>query len=181
MSTHDKISRFGSVPRNRFSCACIIAPCGMEYTFQSTGRIGYLEIPFSKAFMWVIWTVGLNTAFAFEQHCVHYLPFVVGVLTTGHQREGVFAMYEKYLDTDFDHRPSARRRLCYVREVSWHWHCWEEICLEWRGRRVIAPSSWRLDSPICISFSRQHEFNWAPESRDVKGWCSTQRPSSILV
>ena len=37
---------------------------------------------------------------AFEQHCVHYLPFVVGVLTTGHQREGVFASYEKYLDTD---------------------------------------------------------------------------------
>ena len=34
---------------------------------------------------------------------------------------------------------------------------------------------------VGISGSRQHKFNWTPESRDVKGWCSTQRPSSILV
>ena len=26
-----------------------------------------------------------------------------------------------------------------------------------------------------------HESYWTPESRDVKGWCSIQRPSSILV
>ena len=37
---------------------------------------------------------------ACEQHYVHYLHLVVGVLTTGHQREGVFATYEPYLDTD---------------------------------------------------------------------------------
>ena len=35
-----------------------------------------------------------------EQHSVHYLPLEVGMLTTGHQREGVFATYEPYLDTD---------------------------------------------------------------------------------
>ena len=37
------------------------------------------------------------------------------------------------------------------------------------------------DRGIGISCSRYHEFYWTPESRDVKGWCSTQRPSSILV
>ena len=37
---------------------------------------------------------------ACAQHSVHYLHLVVGVLTTGHQREGVFATYESYLDTD---------------------------------------------------------------------------------
>ena len=37
---------------------------------------------------------------ACEQHSVHYLHIVVGVLTTGHHREGVFATYEPYLDTD---------------------------------------------------------------------------------
>ena len=35
-----------------------------------------------------------------EQHCVYYLHLVVGVLTIGHQREGVFATYEPYLDID---------------------------------------------------------------------------------
>ena len=34
---------------------------------------------------------------------------------------------------------------------------------------------------VGISSSRYHKFYWATESRDVKGWCSTQRPSSILV
>ena len=40
------------------------------------------------------------TQLACDQHCVHYLHLVVGVLTTGHQREDVFASYEPYLDTD---------------------------------------------------------------------------------
>ena len=34
---------------------------------------------------------------------------------------------------------------------------------------------------VGISCSRYYKFYWTPESRDVKGWCSTQRPSSILV
>ena len=37
---------------------------------------------------------------ACEQHSVHYLHLVVGVFTTSHQREGVFATYEPYPDTD---------------------------------------------------------------------------------
>ena len=61
------------------------------------------------------------------------------------------------------------------------------------GGEVGADSSNHLSSneQVCvgkievgISCSRYHEFYWTPpppESRDVKGWCSTQRPSSILV
>ena len=30
LSMHHNISRFGSVPKNRFSCVCDMAPCGME-------------------------------------------------------------------------------------------------------------------------------------------------------
>ena len=39
--------------------------------------------------------------------------------------------------------------------------CWQD-----RGRHLLFPVS---------------RIRLAPESRDVKGWCSTQRPSSILV
>ena len=60
------------------------------------------------------------------------------------------------------------------------------------GGEVGADSSKQLSSneQVCvgkievgISCSRYHEFYWTPppESRDVKGWCSTKRPSSILV
>ena len=41
-----------------------------------------------------------QNSLACEQHSVYYLHLVVGVLTTGHQREGVFAMYESYRNTD---------------------------------------------------------------------------------
>ena len=37
---------------------------------------------------------------ASEQYSVHYLHLLVGVLTTSHQREVVFATYEPYIDTD---------------------------------------------------------------------------------
>ena len=58
------------------------------------------------------------------------------------------------------------------------------------GGEVGADSSNHLSSnaQVCvgkievgISCSRYHEFYWTPESRDVKCWCSTQPPSSILV
>ena len=35
-----------------------------------------------------------HRSLACEQYSVHYLHLVVGVLTTSHQREGVFATYE---------------------------------------------------------------------------------------
>ena len=35
-----------------------------------------------------------------EQHCVHYMHLVDWGLTTDHQREGVFATFDPYLDTD---------------------------------------------------------------------------------
>ena len=34
---------------------------------------------------------------------------------------------------------------------------------------------------VGLSCSRYHELYWTHESRDVKGWCSTHRSSSILV
>ena len=42
----------------------------------------------------------IQHSLACEQPYVHYQHLVVGVLTTGHQREGVFATHEPYLDTD---------------------------------------------------------------------------------
>ena len=51
------------VPRKRFSCECDRAPAGMEYTLQSTDRIGYLTVLFSRALMCAIWTVGFRVVF----------------------------------------------------------------------------------------------------------------------
>ena len=59
------------------------------------GSYRILGCPFSQGF----YESHLNSL-AREQHCVYYLHLVVGVLTIGHQREGVFATYEPYLDTD---------------------------------------------------------------------------------
>ena len=88
-----------------------------------------------------------------------------------------------------------RRR--HERVVEVHVHLAEERigpvihrCHRCIGGEVGADSSNRLSSneQVCvgkidvgISCSRYHEFYWTPESRHVKGWCSTQRPSSILV
>ena len=47
----------------RFSCVCDRAPTGMEYTLQSTDRIGYLTVLRSRALMWAICTVGFRVAF----------------------------------------------------------------------------------------------------------------------
>ena len=53
--------RFGSIPRNRFSWVCDMAPCAIEYTLQSTGRSGYFAVPLVNACICAIRTVGLNT------------------------------------------------------------------------------------------------------------------------
>ena len=96
-------------------------------------------------------------------------------------------------------RVSIRRRR-HERVVEVHFHLAEERmepvihrCHRCIGGEVGADSSNHLSSDeqacvgkieVGISCSRYHELYWTPlpsESRDVKGWCSTQRPSSILV
>ena len=65
---------------------------------QSTGRIGYLAVPFPRLLCEPFEQSGST------QPCVRtaqrplYAP-CSGVLTSGHQREDVFATYESYLDT----------------------------------------------------------------------------------
>ena len=46
-------------------------------------------------------------------------------------------------------QPSAKRRLCCARAVSWQWHRWVGTGPARKGRRAAAPSSRRLDSPLC--------------------------------
>ena len=94
-------------------------------------------------------------------------------------------------------RVSIRRR-CHERVVEVHVQLAEErmetvvihSCHRCIGGEVGADSSNYLSSneqvyigkiDVGISCSRYHEFYWTPESRDVNGWCSTQRLSSILV
>ena len=99
--------------------------------------------------------------------------------------------------TDVGATRATIRRRSHERDVDVHVHLAEERmepvihrfhrCI---GGEVGADSSNHLSSnkqigvgkmEVGISCSRYHEFKWAPESRDVKGWCSLQRSSSILV
>ena len=111
-------------------------------------------------------------------------------------RFGAVAQY----GIDVGAKPVCIRRRRHERVVELHVHLAEERmepvihrCHRCIGGEVGADSSNHLSSneQVCvgkievgISCSRYHEFYWTPpppESRDVKWWCSTQRPSSIVV
>ena len=71
---------------------------GVDFAIHGSYRI--LGCPFFQGFYASHLNSRAQHSLACEQHSVHYLHLVIGVLTTGHQLEGVFATYESYLDTD---------------------------------------------------------------------------------
>ena len=71
---------------------------GVDFAIHGSYRI--LGCPFFQGFYVSHLNSRAQHSLACEQHSVHYLHLVVGGLSTGHQREGVFATYESYLDTD---------------------------------------------------------------------------------
>ena len=129
-------------------------------------------------------------------HCVHMSGGVLELQLAGELSLLRFGTITKQGFDVCVKRVSIRRR-CHEHVVDVYVHLAEErvepvvhrchLCI---GGEVGTDSSNNLSSneqvgvgkiEVGISCSRQHEFYRTPKSRDVKGWCSTQRPSSILV
>ena len=94
---HHNISRFGSVPRNRFSCVCDGTLWnGVDLAVHGAYRI--LGCPSSLLFEPFEQSGSTQSCVRTAQRPLS--AYCSRVLTTSHQREGVFATYEPHLDTD---------------------------------------------------------------------------------
>ena len=75
-----------------------MAPCGIEYTLQSTGCNGYLAVPLSSALICATCTAGLRTEDFREHDVIDDVDFCDGGGGVCHQCERVLAAHESNLD-----------------------------------------------------------------------------------
>ena len=72
----------------------------MENTLQSTRRIGYFAVPFSRALMCPICTDGLSLAFLAYRAASTKVIIVDWGISIGHERKRVFALNQADFDID---------------------------------------------------------------------------------